>query len=419
MEYYTGLFQEFGEMADSACYMFSALALSGPILLVFSVFIATGHIGNPGGPALGKYNQFVQQWDDQGYAQFTAAFPATSSINVTLSESGALLDHTAAPTTTLELSPVKTVTPLNSHSRNQDRLHDALYFQGEIDFWGGANAWPTADQYVTLELDTATASVPQPVTIELYMCANVQTQTPCDDVPAVDSDTVVTAQAPSVAEAAPGRRRLTSDKGDAAASAAAASMCTAYTRQVTILQGITLTVQAPPKEDIGNWTLGTFNCGQDFLTLTSHISEALYTEDVSKLPWPGAMPPWCYEWGTLFHERPNTTVITLRSATDPYVMSGKQTTCTFKYGLDQAGYNHYAKEVIIPALALMSLSGLILSMLVVKYRRVEERRETLLKYGLGDMEGTPLAGVNIAQASAPSYGATAKRAGFSRVTSVS
>ena len=58
----------------------------------------------------------------------------------------------------------------------------------------------------------------------------------------------------------------------------------------------------------------------------------------------------------------------------------------------------------------IALTGLFLSVLVVRYKRADERAAGMTKFGL-NMEGKPLAGMTGAAAAAPqSYGATVRAA---------
>ena len=77
------------------------------------------------------------------------------------------------------------------------------------------------------------------------------------------------------------------------------------------------------------------------------VTQDVYNEDLSHLPWPGATPAWCYEWGSIFTQRPVTTTVELRSAADPYVQSGKETKCGFAYGIPRASDLVMAKEAAI------------------------------------------------------------------------
>lgn len=115
------------------------------------------------------------------------------------------------------------------------------------------------------------------------------------------------------------------------------------------------------------------------------VSEATYTEDVSKLPWPGANPAWCLSWQDYFTVRPNASSITLRSSGDPYIVEGQTTNCTWSSnvaGVRQAE-DEEARVLLMPGFGIICFAGIILAVLVGRYNKAEERAATNRKFGLG------------------------------------
>lgn len=115
------------------------------------------------------------------------------------------------------------------------------------------------------------------------------------------------------------------------------------------------------------------------------MSEATYNEDVSKLPWPGANPAWCLSWQDNFAARPNVSTMTFRSSTDPYIVEGQTTNCTWSTnaaGVRQAE-DAEARVLLMPGFGILCFSGIVLAILVGRYNRAEDRAATSRKFGLG------------------------------------
>ena len=401
-------FTECGDNADESCIVCSCIGLLGPTLVILGLLLLTDAIGNPPGKKAGVYNAGVRAWESTGYPTFAAAWcvplswpgavhcqeltpcrcvrslcrPATEfTVNVT---SGGT-DKTIPPQLEVAMSVEQTVVPL-AVSNGEQTYTDALWYSGELDLWGGG--WPTTDNYFTLTVEPV-----GPVVLEAFTCSNVGTT---DDGGACALPATAT------------RRSL----------ASRLPTCTRFYRQVQFQETLLL-IANPPTLKHPNWTLAAkaTGCGMEYEDVLIPVTPAEFSADLATMPWPGAPPAWCNTWGALTLQRPNSTQLSIRSADDPYVLSGTLTGCTQRFGLSRRTYARLGtKYLILPGVMAAAVSGFVLMCLVARRRAMLRARAEA-----GFDEGMPLAGPPSFVPSAlggnipTSYGATtAAGKGFQR-----
>lgn len=143
-----------------------------------------------------------------------------------------------------------------------------------------------------------------------------------------------TAKLPGVS----GRKLLvsSSDAASAAAPASSNGMCTLYYRQMQFLTELVMIATEPETCGGGYCDNNTWaytlapTCSESYTTINVPITAAQYSEDTTD----GAA--WCTEWWTVVpsYQVPSSTMY-LRSSTDPYLLAGEMTNCS--YAFDQAG----------------------------------------------------------------------------------
>jgi hypothetical protein len=275
---------------------------------------------------------------------------------------------------------------LTARNNNGEQAYsNALWYSGSFSLWSAG--WPPTDQYFSLSLPLGVT-----VNLEAFMCSDVATS--------ADGSTCTTLA---------GGRRL----------ASRLPQCTHFYRQIQFATGLVLVAQ-PPTERNPNWTVTNTKkvCGNTFQEVQLPVSEAVYTTDISTMPWPGAPPAWCGVWGTLTEERPNATAVTLRSEDDPFIVAGQVTDCSYEFGLNKRVYAHWGLVyLVLPGCCAVVLS--LLTLLCLVARRRATLRSVATRATTPRDEGTPLSAPS--QFAAPSaYGATtgtgAVSKGFQRLT---
>jgi hypothetical protein len=320
----------------------------------------------------------VAAWQSTYYDQFSNVFPAQGfDMPVT----GGGTDRVPVPLLSVAMVPSTTVVePLDNNGENS--YTDALWFSGVLDLWSAG--WPTNDPYFTLSIPPA-----EPANLMAYMCSDVATA--ADGGPCLPSNPALAAKAglvPATASRRHHRRSLLVSLGNSGAN----QPCANYYRQVQFLSQVLLVATAPDERNV-NWTLqtGAKYCSSSYDYIHVPVSEAEYTEDLTTMPWPGANPAWCGAWGTLTAQRPNGTVVTMRSQYDPYVLAGMDTQCTFRFGLPKSVYRQVGVQyLLLPGFVASVLSLLTVACLVAR-RRASIRQAGHRKPGDEGDEGTPLA----------------------------
>lgn len=133
-------------------------------------------------------------------------------------------------------------------------------------------------------------------------------------------------------------RKLLVSSSDAAAAPAAApsnGMCTVYYRTINFLTELTITASEPQSCgggycDNNTWVYALApTCAETYKTVNVPITAATYSADMAD----GAS--WCSTWWETVpsFEVPASTMY-LRSSTDPYILAGEMTNCSFAF--DQA-----------------------------------------------------------------------------------
>jgi hypothetical protein len=128
------------------------------------------------------------------------------------------------------------------------------------------------------------------------------------------------------------------------------AMCTVYYRQMSFLSMLTLTTSPPSSCGGGycantTWLYGEAPlCGATYEVANLPISAAVYAADVA------SHSAWCADWSLLF-TAPRAAV-SLRAATDPYVVAGELTNCSYTFANAGAEYANAGFFFIIPGMAI-------------------------------------------------------------------
>ncbi len=380
-----------------------------------------------------------------GYQAFQAAWPATG-FEVAVLSGGT--DREPVPILSFPMVAHTDAVPA-ANNNGETKYNQALWYSGSVDIW--AAGWPTTDNYVTLQLPSPAA----PTTLMAYTCADAAVPASAEECAAAAAAGMSGAGEPAAAATRRQRSRSRSRSrrslhespaalaGGARPSPAAAAHaapspppvaprggCLLYYREVSFTSGVTLLAAPPMNPNTpGNWSLATAAtaCGTSYDTLRIPVSSGVYAEDVATQPWPGAPPAWCGTWGSLTTDRPNGTLVTVRSAQDPVVAAGLDTDCTDRFGIPVKTYRRFgAHRLVLPGLAASAAAAAVLLCLVAR-RRAGVRVARGRFAAASEHEGTPLAPPGVYSAppevsAGGGYGAadgpaTARDKGFTRVSS--
>jgi len=246
-----------------------------------------------------------------------------------------------------------------------DTYDEALYYSAALPI-GLANLTDQHWQIATLYEPRA----PQPFTS--YSCASVVVTEPCDLIApppppkapplpraAASAAYVYTGPGSNSSAAAGGEavwtpqmwgRKLSAAAPAPAGAPAAGGMCTVWYRQIEFLK--TLTLVASPPDSCGggycanstwSYTLAP-SCSSQLTPSTIAIDEATFEEDVAD----GFA--WCADWTSYF--APPKATVDLRSSSDPVVIAGALTNCTFDFATASLGYANAGFFFIVPGMAL-------------------------------------------------------------------
>ena len=233
---------------------------------------------------------------------------------------------------------------------------DALFFEGAFPTLG--DAWPSADPWVSISATGSGGGGISRLKAQLFQCREMeQPGRMCAYPPppapvggAAAPQAAASDGAPAVAPVAapqqqqqqqqqqqpqqqqPTARRLQQFSSDD--SDEGVVQCRSFQRQVRYLTTLPL-VATPPRKcagkvnascGSGNWSLSIDECNLAFGMLVVDISENTFLEDRRQNG-----PGWCANWGAIMG-LPNATVVTLRSAADPFVVAGVITNCEYNFG---------------------------------------------------------------------------------------
>lgn len=128
--------------------------------------------------------------------------------------------------------------------------------------------------------------------------------------------------------------------------------CRAFQRQVRYLTALPL-VANPPRRCFekqgqncsGKWEVVLDECNLEYGALVQDVSEETFNADRRD----GSS--WCGQWGSLM-PAPNATVVSLRSASDPYIAAAVITNCQFNFGPTRAQYAQLGVNVMAAGAAL-------------------------------------------------------------------
>lgn len=145
--------------------------------------------------------------------------------------------------------------------------------------------------------------------------------------------------------------------------------CRAFQRQIRYLTALPLVANPPRKcfekdgeNCTGRWEVVLDDCNLEYGALVVDVSEETYNNDRRV----GA--GWCDSWGAIM-PTPNATVVSLRSASDPYVAAAVITSCQFNFGPTRAQYAQVGVNIMAAGAALTAFLCCCLGCLV--YARPE------------------------------------------------
>lgn len=316
------------------------------------------------------YNRAVSEWMQSGggLSQIENAFPG-QEIQVQFSKPG----PTVVKPTTLTLPANWTTYNLNYQDPGLKWYNGTLWFESVLPMWD--SDWSNVtnvgfnsgrDQYFELiPFDMANGGQLMPMSLEAFTCSEYTQQIPCTDLAAPPPPGPWTHRNEFETLRTNTGRRLMQDDDNMTTTTTPSGknhVCTGYFREMKFLNSVTLLTSLSGVNS--SFTFSTGSCSLEYTTVTMSVPETIYAADMST-PDGNKQMMWCQSWPVHFPPPTGQPSFYIRSSTDPYVVAGEITDCTwdFSYAPPKKAMHTLSKDdILVPAAILVvSTVGLLLA----------------------------------------------------------